>query len=77
MNSVQDNGVRHATVWYIIIGIVLVLLLATYIYVTISSAGNGSQTYSTQSLRPVVLTPQEAAVWVAALDRLTSQQYAK
>jgi flagellar basal body-associated protein FliL len=76
MNTTIDSRLRRKTMVYIIIGIIIVILLAVYIYMTISAKQNSvnQQAITSQNGQPVTLTRQQAAAKVAVIDQITSEQ---
>lgn len=75
MNTTIDSRLRRKTMVYIIIGIIIVILLAVYIYMTISAKQNSvNHTLAPQNEQPVTLTPEQAATKVAIINQITSEQ---
>jgi hypothetical protein len=77
MNSTIDSRLRQKTISYIILGILIVIILAAYIYITISSKEASPTTAPTATNLewPIVtLTPEQSAAKAAAIAQVENQQ---
>ena len=78
MNPTIDPGLRRRTITYIIIGIIVVVVLAVYIYTAISKKQsdikNAASAATNSSALPVsTLTPEQAAEKAAIISKITSE----